>query len=160
MASYTNNLKLIKPSDGDSYNIKVDNDNMDILDDKISILQTLFDNNLEVVSNSNGTALKFANGIMICYQKFAATVSAWSAWGGVYAGVISPQPPSFPVPFTSTPAITYGIETGGMNGWVATRGEAGNATATAPGPIQIVRGSSASGTASYSVSTIAIGRWK
>ena len=43
----------------------------------------------EVVTNANGTAIKFSNGLMICYKDVKKNINMTTAWGNLYEGAIT-----------------------------------------------------------------------
>lgn len=113
---------------------------------------------IEIVSNENGTAYKFKNGLMIVTQRYEAVMSGLTTqWGGVYYGN-APIPPNFPVAFIEIPVITQMIEANSSNAWLSSNSEA-NSKTRAP-KVQIVRGNSLSSEATFYIDVIAIGKWK
>ena len=55
----------------------------------------------EIVSNANGTALKFPSGLMICYKGVTKTISMTTQWGNQYEGTVPCG--DWPVEFTAIP---------------------------------------------------------
>ena len=55
----------------------------------------------EIVSNANGTALKFPSGLMVCYKGVTKTISMTTSWGNQYEGTVACG--DWPVEFTATP---------------------------------------------------------
>ncbi len=84
-----NGLKLNE--DGTIYNDKTGNQLIEV----------------EKVTGTNGTALKYSNGIMICYGTITQTINISSLYEGVYFGGINDV--SFPVIFTETPTIAISL---------------------------------------------------
>ncbi len=66
---------------------------------------SLFPNVIDTVSNSNGTALKFADGTMICYGKRTWTgLNNNVVVGGLYyTGILSLG--DYPTPFIEVPCV-------------------------------------------------------
>ena len=58
----------------------------------------------EVINNENGTALKFPNGIMVCYHRKELNLT-FTASGYCYRATIT-NPFTFPIPFIANPTIT------------------------------------------------------
>lgn len=116
------------------------------------------------ITNSNGTAVKFPDGTMICTGKKAFTIASFVAWGSVYStGNNNVIFNNFPVEFIAPPIVSVHPtiktgETGGGNFWLGS--DTGNPiTKSSAGGVQLIRGSTASNfktTLSYT----AIGRWK
>ena len=55
-------------------------------------------------SNDNGTAIKFADGTMICTQSRKDFQNSVEAYGTMYS-TVERQLPNFPIPFTSVDAV-------------------------------------------------------
>lgn len=111
---------------------------------------------IESVSGTDGTALKFPDGTLICYgRRVLGTVAITSQWGGIYASS-SLSGFTYPIAFISTPVLTMSTNSSNMNFFFM---EIGTGTNTETPVIQLLRGNSGSvigGTINY----IAIGRWK
>ena len=56
---------------------------------------------VETISNDNGTAIKFKNGVMICFGKITIAINGGSDYYGVFNRTVS-TPVNFPTPFIST----------------------------------------------------------
>lgn len=125
----------------------------------LNAVLTLVGTNPEIVTNTNGTAIKYDNGLMICYKELMLTMAVNSAWGSVYeSGNISLG--NFPVAFISPPivSVTNAAKTGdGINGgWVE---YIQSVSTTSCGTITMIRPSSAN-SATFKLNIIAIGMWK
>jgi hypothetical protein len=114
------------------------------------------------VTNSNGTAIKFPDGTMICTGTKTFTNLSLTAWGSVYSVVINSFN-NFPVAFTQLPVVTFqqGARSGESftaNGWISS--SAGfPISKTNPGGLEFVRPTTASNL-TLTFSYTAIGRWK
>lgn len=130
------------------------NQNGELVDPKIPHLEK------HIVTNDNGTAIKYANGMMICIgEKPFSSISMvnFGSVSGLYRSV-SVGFDDFPESFIDVPNISYSIKNlTGFSGafflgnvYLATKSNAGN--------VSIIKESSdkPSGTFQY----IAIGKWK
>jgi len=80
----------------------------------------LFATDIETITNANGTATKFSNGLMICEHSLnVGTVT--SAVGSLFANG-TPTVWTFPVPFISPPSLS-GSDSGSTNVWIVARGD-------------------------------------
>lgn len=111
---------------------------------------------IESISGTNGTALKFPDGTLICYgRRVLETVAITNQWGSVFASN-SVAGFTYPVPFTDIPVLTMSGNSQNMNFWIM---EIGTGSNTETPVIQLLRGTSSTinnGTINY----IAVGRWK
>lgn len=75
---------------------------------------------VEKVVNSNGTAIKYADGTMIVTQRVGISRSISSSWGNNF---ISPaiNLPDFPVAFTTLYSCVYSLESKLYNAWIMSR---------------------------------------
>ncbi|MGS7252406.1 phage tail protein [Pseudomonas anuradhapurensis] len=105
---------------------------------------------IERGSNANGEYVKFADGTMICTNKFAATVAA-TANGSIFRDA-APTPSSwaYPATFAAAPSVMYTSAHGSC--WCATF-----SPTTASAPLIIYASFAYSGSANFHA--IAIGRW-
>lgn len=112
-------------------------------------------NNIQVVENANGTALKFPNGIMICYKDVSFTnVNVTSAWGILYeSGELNFG--NWPVEFKATPVTSLDIKT---SSGIIIESHFGVTVAKA-GAFWACRPNSYTGI-SLTASVIGFGRWK
>lgn len=118
---------------------------------------------------TNNYYTKFANGLLIVYQKVVFTVPCNNQWGNIYSSKVSENPivfPDYPIAFTSIPVTTVSVQTNNTNNdntgdfWVGTGNNATYpASKTNAGSYQIFRGT-AMASISGVLSLIAIGRWK
>ena len=116
--------------------------------EKIKSMQT------EIITNENGTAIKFADGTMICTLNITVTDQAISnAYSNVFTGI---RDWTYPVPFVEKPSVTCGMFKWGTSAsWGGVSG-IGNVSASLIGYDFYSR---AAGT-SVNISAIAVGRWK
>lgn len=71
---------------------------------------TLFPEGMQKVTNGYGTALKFANGIMITFRKsINFTVNFNTQWGNCYVGRID-NDFNFPVDFIEPPLVLWDVD--------------------------------------------------
>lgn len=116
----------------------------------------LFPDNMQVIVNSNGIALKFSNGYLITMQSKYIDVAVNDAWGNMAVSA-SFSFLDFPVAFTTIPYIYKFAQTDGSNGFIM--GAIQNPpTKTNPGGYAIARGTT--GTFRGYVNVLAIGKWK
>ena len=110
-----------------------------------------------IVSNSNGYAYKFEDGLMITVLKFTYTLSIASGWGNVF---ISGEfyTPYYPVKFKEPPIVTMSLEGSSDGAWIMNGDTAG--TVERPCNIRLVRGASLTTNKAFVINIIAIGRWK
>ena len=120
------------------------------------------EDDIEIVSNSNGTAYKFKNGLMIVTQKFEVKIaqSDWHAWGDLKAASIEDGIiPNFPVAFSEIPTISRSLRgvTNG-NAWISSNLAAENTTKSSA--FDVIRPTQPTNTITLEISIIAIGKWK
>ena len=60
------------------------NANFEELDTAVKAIQNTLSKIIESGSNSNGTWIKYDNGIMICYKNFSGTVKITESWYNLY----------------------------------------------------------------------------
>ena len=78
----------------------------------------------EFGKNSNGSWVRYANGLQMCWvQHVAGSVAVNNAWGSNYYGLVTA--PNFPQVFIEVPTITcVPMNDGGTSGcWTMVRGE-------------------------------------
>lgn len=112
---------------------------------------------IETITNSNGTAIKFPDGTMICSGTvYTGTIenSAWNDWGSLKS-IDKDLSIDFPVKFISKPNITATNSVIGNNYWIVRC----LATESQITSLSMSRGSNPS-TSDYGFSYTAIGRWK
>lgn len=104
------------------------------------------------IKNSNGTAVLFDDGTMICYGNVYSTNISWSTWGSIYSSTMSY---TFPLGFVTFPvvicSVAGGVGTG--NGWTGRPSHT-----TTGGTVEIYRSTTYGNT--MSIDYIAIGNWK
>jgi hypothetical protein len=109
-----------------------------------------------VETNSNGTYVKFASGLMICYKTVTQNIS-YSAWGTLYESSIITLG-NFPYPFKTdtTPVVIVNLNnssSSAMNGAIA------NITNSNAGTVRVIRPNNP-GSTSATVGVVAVGVWK
>lgn len=109
---------------------------------------------IDTGSNTNGTYIKYDNGIMMCYKSVESTVAMTNAWGSyMYEGAQNLG--SFPETFISVPNVFITNHSG--NGAILESFNAEPTTSTA-GIIFYCRPDASTRTIRTDV--MAIGRWK
>jgi hypothetical protein len=109
----------------------------------------------KIVTNANGTALKYPSGAMICYKNVSFTVSVTSAWGSLYEAAESKSLGNWPVAFISTPVMSV-TNVGNNAGWI---GRVINENSTFCGNVSPIRPSTITD-GYFEFSVIGFGRWK
>ncbi len=129
-----------------SENIEYNNDTLKNTLDKI----------VESGTNTNGTYIKYASGIMICAKKITGEVKITSSWGSLYDTGNNPLDlGDWPVPFIDVPMVSATFY--GANGqWI--EGFQTTPTKDTAGAISVVSATSKTANAYYDI--IGIGRWK
>ena len=118
--------------------------------EKIKSMQT------EIIANANGTAVKFADGTMICTLNITVIDQAIDTKYGDTALYYKTREWTFPASFIEKPAVTCSMFKWGTSGsWGGVYG-INNSNATLIGYDFYSR---AAGT-SVNISAIAVGRWK
>lgn len=114
---------------------------------------------VEQGTKSNWTYRKWNSGVMECWRRLQITQNVSSTWGSLYtSGSIASTNLTYPFAFTETPMLTTNLMPFGSGGILMASGSAfGSATQT--GPLEIARGTSASGV-QFLINYYAIGRWK
>ena len=111
-------------------------------------------------TNINGTAIKFTDGTMICYnvQTFSA-VAGGNPLGNLYrTNTLTLS--NFPIQFISVPSVTYSIQKASEVGWIAILTSAEyQATNVRPARPVLVKATNAE-VDSITIEYIAIGKWK
>lgn len=112
----------------------------------------------EIGSNSNGTYIKYNNGLMICHKIVTGTVNISTAWGSGYTtgsqNTISLG--NYAAEFKTAPTVTVTLARSGYNCWLASNE---NPTTTNAGTVSLLRFTTAS-SVNYRLHVIAIGMWK
>lgn len=119
----------------------------------VSAINEVFDGTVEVVSDTKYTALKFKNGILITFSSQQLSgINITTQTGSLYRTDNLAPFDNYPVQYYSAPTIIYNA---GAGCYVcpSTPGT------SAPGTLQIFRGSSVSG-AIIDFWFVALGRWK
>lgn len=115
----------------------------------------LYPANIETVTNSNGTALKFPDGTLICYKRVHYDkVPIKTSWGALYDNGNSIELGDWAVSFIDTPATT--IDCQAVGGHFPEGHQ--QVSKTSAGSCWIVRGKIGEGTGYISV--VGFGRWK
>lgn len=126
-----------------------------------TVIGSLLANNtiVEMGSNTNGSYIKWDNGLMICYKTVSGSTNISTAWGSLYvssdiAGGTMPQT------FISTPSITYsGNNSTGTQFMISSNSTGSGGSVSNFGNLCLVRPNSRTGVP-YEISFIAIGKWK
>lgn len=104
-------------------------------------------------SNANGNWIRYPDGTQICYKIVKKTLTSSSMWQSQYSYAVDMG--LFPVAFTNIPVIN--VTNGGDNaspGYIVLMA---NSTTTHAGAVSVVRPDSGSYT--FNINMIAIGRW-
>lgn len=118
----------------------------------------LFPNAIDIITNSYGTAIKFANGLMITYRVTSPiVVDVSNTWGSIYQGKINDYY-RFPVYFISTPFVIWDVVPTGSLGCFKLCNEAPVITNEKIDNLYVGRGTSASPAVQLYI--LAIGYWK
>ena len=111
--------------------------------------------NCQVLSNANGVAYKFENGLLIVRHSFSHYQSAWNTWGGIFStGFINV--PNYPVAFASQPVFFLSCRANSATTFSGRNGTA--PTFTNPGSVEAFRGSTF-GADTLNFDILAVGRW-
>lgn len=117
----------------------------------------LFPNVVDVVTNNNGTAIKFANGIMICCGTVSMGNQTFNTvyWTNLHRSNNEDMYITYPVPFTTIISCNMNANVG--TGWVITK-YAGSLVQTPK--CVVVAPSGYTDTQEVKLSYCAIGTWK
>lgn len=107
---------------------------------------------IEWDTNTNGTYIKFNNGILICYKNISQSVAMTSSWGSMYEGTFSAG--NWAMAFAETPTVSV-TNKGGAGAMI--EGFGTGATTTSCGAIWLCRPTSITNTVSLSI--VGIGKW-
>lgn len=110
---------------------------------------------LEVVSANGGTGYKFSDGTLICAKTVTVTATVNKGWGSLFYNENLASLGDWPVQFLNTPAATIS-QTGGSD---VTGISWHSMSAVSAGSVYLYRPVSTV-SQSYTLSAIAIGRWK
>lgn len=115
---------------------------------------------IELVSDANGIAYKFKNGLMFVTQKFEVTISNFNTWGSLYTiSVEDDSIPNFPVAFSETPTVTRSIRgVSNGNAWISSNLDAQGLTKSCN--FDILRATNITKPIVLEINIIAIGKWK
>lgn len=115
---------------------------------------------IEIVSNENGTAYKFKNGLMIVTQKFEVSIDSFTTWGSIYTKSIPANDiPAYPVAFSEIPTVTRGIRgVSNGNAWISSNLESESTTKSSA--FDVIRPTQITKAITLGFSIIAIGKWK
>lgn len=130
-------------------NIELDGDTGDIYQNGYKTI--------DMDSNSYGTYIKFANGLMICYRTINISKSSLSAWGSLYYAWDTTEW-SFAQTFTSVPYVELTIIPQTSNGCWLGYADKPTITASSIKGIGLVRPTNVALNADVNI--FAIGRWK
>lgn len=112
---------------------------------------------IESGSNSNGSWIKFEDGTMICRIKkeYSVVFKNSQKWGLLWESNLCSLE-NFPTTFKAVPSVIVMINSssGGLIEYVI------NTTTSFAGYVQIFRPVETDGTLSYTMSVVAIGKWK
>ena len=123
--------------------------------DRIEACETAISGIIESGSNTNGNYVKYSDGTLICYKN--VTVSGtFQAWGSTFL-TNEMSLGSFPYTFYASPIITVNPINTDTAGAVLS---VINTSTTSCGVVRVMRGTSLTGTQSFTFSVMAIGRWK
>lgn len=112
-------------------------------------------NIIESGSNANGNYIKYADGTMICFGKKELTTARNTTYGTLY---VSPKINAilYPETFTTINSITLNAEAQGNSVWLLTA-DLGTEAQT---PTFYITGATSSGSGTYYINYIAIGKWE
>lgn len=112
---------------------------------------------IEYGSNSNGGYIKCSNGVLICFKNYdTGNLTGWSTWGSLYAKTISSLG-AMPYDFIDYPSVFKTIRDG-YGGWI-NNASSYPPTKTSWGGVEILRPTTGEDIV-YTISLLAIGRWK
>ena len=133
----------------------------DILDGAITGDKLDWGSIVEVVGTDTNRCWKFANGLMIAAVKKTASIT-FSQWNAIYESEVI-YPPDYAVAFAAIPVATYSILSSPLQAWPgqgsgrSAQSNFNGTTTRAPGLVLMRDGS---GSGSYTIGWIAVGRWK
>lgn len=108
-------------------------------------------------------ALKYADGRLICLQRYTFSGKTASADGNIYRAINVITPVNYAISFTALPSVSasYTTSSGGWNGWLMTSFDNGYAAASAshPNSYSICRSSGGTNITGV-IDIIAYGFWK
>ena len=106
-------------------------------------------------TNTNGTYIKWGNGLMICIKRVTGTANIKETWGNIYdTGNQVIDFGNWAEPFIDIPELS--IQFKGANGqWIE-----GISNATASHACNVVIASATNKTANFTYDLIGVGRWK
>lgn len=109
---------------------------------------------MESGNNENGNYIKYANGLLVCNQRFSRSVAISTAWGSLYRSD-SIDCPNYPVPFTaiySSVCDVTGVNTAIVVSWA-------DGSFNVHGRLVLIRPVSV-GSQSYEINITTVGSWK
>lgn len=129
------------------------NKDIDLLNDNIA-------KSPEITTNSNGTAYKFANGLLICDKSvYKTNVACTNSWGSLYESTSEIDFGDWPVAFYNNPAVIANVVQGGNETILACSVEKITGyTTTYAGKTYVYRPTSATG--NVRIHVVGIGKWK
>lgn len=129
----------------------------DNLDSEVETLNTTIGNIISVTTNTNGTAIKFSNGIMVCTKKVSlSNITINTSTGSLYVSS-EINLGNFAESFSANPIVNVTLATDDYNGFVGELKRASNTT-TSIGSILIYRPTTTT-TGKYTAEVIAIGTY-
>lgn len=122
-------------------------------------IETAINDVVDSGTNSNGSWIKYDDGILICHNAQSFTVDIATQWGSIYTSEGSATGfNNFPVEFISAPTVTFGAKSTTANFWMI-KSASYPASKSNAGRIQLARPTSVS-SVPVVLDYIAIGRWK
>lgn len=109
-------------------------------------------------ANNNGSWIKYVDGTMEVWQRYAVNFSGPTEWGSMYAYSIT-NILNYPQAFIDIPAVSVTLSADQVNGWLCTNAETGVESTSRPCGYQLVRPTKK--TPGFTcLHVIAKGRWK
>lgn len=158
---YWNGFDMVLIMPNNSLYFKTCTDENHLLDKNGNILDPSIPHlECEIITNDNGTAIKYNNGVMICSNtQIFTNVKVTSTWGSCYASSVDARLfDDYPVPFVNEPQCTFTIKSTSGDCWLCSRGTSAEQTNKPPN-WQVIR-PNPSTIASLTICYIAIGKWK
>ena len=122
-------------------------------------ISELYNNNPQIISNENGTAYKFANGMLICSKVVSGTYSVNQSWGQIYESSSQMSFGDWAVQFIEIPIVSgTNVSTSEYASTAAWLEMITSVTTTSAGKSYIARPTVANQRFSFHI--VGIGRWK
>jgi len=109
---------------------------------------------VEMGSNSNGTYVKWENGLMVCFGTATISTAINTAWGPLFES--GQKTFTFPATFAAAPSCSASCRAGGLSAWVVF----GSDLSATSAPYTLVRPVKENTTITCYVEWHAIGKWK